>query len=119
MMVERRYEYACRVIRLVDGDTIDLDVDLGFRLRMNDRFRLWHPAGRFNAPEVRGEETEMGLEATAFATQWIDLYGPDFTVRTHQDRRGGFGRWLADLIAADGTKLTDAMLDSGHAKIRR
>ena len=63
------YEYAIKEItKVVDGDTVDMVIDLGFSLTKKERVRL---AG-IDAPESRTrdlEETQMGLEAKAFLTR--------------------------------------------------
>ena len=111
-------QYLCTVIRVVDGDTIDLRVDLGFRHFMNDRFRLWHPDGRFNTPEIRGAERQRGLESKDFVESWVDSRGPIICCHTHKDRRGKYGRWLADLVAPDGSRLTEELLIRHLAEVK-
>ena len=103
--------------RVVDGDTLDLTVQLGMRISAKDRFRLWHPGGRFDAPEVTGDSRESGIRATDFVVDWLDENGPVLYVCTHKDLRGGFGRWLADIVSPDGRSLTSDMISAGHAKL--
>ena len=57
------FEYTAIVVRIVDGDTVDLDVDLGFKTRRKDRFRL----EGIDTPEVRTKdkiEKAAGLAAS-------------------------------------------------------
>lgn len=57
-MREHLYHYDAVVTNIVDGDTVDMEISLGFSLTIKERIRL---AG-IDAPEVRGEEREKGLE---------------------------------------------------------
>ena len=92
-MIKPAYVYRAVVVRVVDGDTVDADIDLGFSTYTRQRLRL---AG-INAPEVRGGERVEG-EA---AKQWLidRLRNVDWvvTVETQKDRQGKYGRYLATL----------------------
>jgi micrococcal nuclease len=103
------YTYRAIVRRIVDGDTIDCDVDMGFRAwRMNERFRL----ADINAPEVRGPEREQGKAATAFVKSLIQP-GDEITIETAKDP-DNFGRWIAT-VYIDGKSLNDTLVENGHA----
>lgn len=100
------YEYRATVIRVVDGDTVWLSVDLGFDVHRNDSFRL---AG-INAPETSTSEGKV-------AKDWlISLLAPGtaVTVHTVKDHREKYGRYLATLLLAD-ENLNDLAVKSGHA----
>lgn len=100
------YEYTAKVIRIVDADTIWLDVDLGFDVRRKDSFRL---AG-INAPEVSTVEGKA-------ARDWlVDLLKPgdEVVVRTQKDHREKYGRYLA-VIVSRGRNLNDDLVKTGHA----
>jgi len=101
------YEYAARLIRVVDGDTLDLDVSLGFDIRISERIRL---AG-VNCPE---HGTLAGDNATAYTTQWLAQNGPDLVLRTIKDRKEKFGRLLGT-ITANTRILNVDLLTDGHA----
>ena len=94
------YHYKAKCLRVVDGDTVDLEVQLGFRLVFTDRFRLYG----INAPEVRGEDREAGQESTEWLRQRLfDGNGDpiELDILTLKDRRGKFGRWLVKLLDPD------------------
>lgn len=106
------YVYRATVRRWVDGDTVDLSVDLGFTVRVDQRFRLLG----IDTPEVnRKASREAGNAATAFAEALAPV-GSTVFIQSH--KTGKFGRWLAT-IYPEGTptdSINDALLKAGHAK---
>ena len=111
------YEFECTVTRVVDGDTLVVRIDLGCDVGIRATLRLWHPDGIFDAPETRGEERDAGKRAKEYVREWVIDHGDIITSRTHRDRRGKYGRYLADIISGDGRVLTADMLATGHAVI--
>jgi micrococcal nuclease len=109
------YIYDATVERWVDADTVDLIVDLGFRMSFRDRFRLYG----IDAWEVRGEEREKGLAATVAAVQMAPV-GSQVIVETYPEERGKFGRWLCSIWAAherpDLASINERLVEAGHAK---
>ena len=61
------YEYRARVRRVIDGDTLDMDIDLGFEVVLASRVRLLG----INTPEVVGVNKAGGLAATEFVREWL------------------------------------------------
>ncbi|MDX5401068.1 MAG: thermonuclease family protein [Rhodobacterales bacterium] len=103
------YTYRAIVRRIVDGDTVDCDVDMGFRAwRMNERFRL---AG-VNTPEMRGPDRDAGRAAKAFVESLI-APGAEIIIETAKDP-DSFGRWIAT-VYINNQSLNDALVDHGHA----
>ncbi len=89
---EPEYTYRCELMRVVDGDTMDLLVDLGFHIKVKIRVRLQY----FDAPEPRGDTREEGLHYSEKAWSWFeDSRGPFFVTTT---KAGKFGRWLARIF---------------------
>jgi len=85
------YEYNARVLRVVDGDTVELSVDLGFGVMINETFRLYG----INAPETRTKdiaEKESGLRAKSRLKELLD--GKSVLVKTMLDSTEKFGRYL-------------------------
>lgn len=122
-----RYEYIVdETIKVVDGDTIDLRVDLGFNIDKTDRFRLYG----IDAWETRGEERPKGLLATQFLIDQLKAQkeaGGVFIIRTRRtsskdpsDDQGKYGRYLAELIFKfpDGKEvnLNQLLVQEGHAE---
>jgi micrococcal nuclease len=91
------YEYKSKVIKVVDGDTIDVDIELGFDILLsNQRIRL----KGVDTPESRTrdlEEKKFGLLAKEVVKSYCPI-GSTVTLRTSKDERGKFGRILGDFI---------------------
>jgi micrococcal nuclease len=111
------YEYKSEVLRVVDADTLDLRVDMGFRHFQDMRVRL----ARIDAWEKRGEEREKGLEATQFVLELFANLEDDYVViRTQKDKQGKYGRYIAEVVIMnpDGTEklnLNELLVEKGHA----
>lgn len=111
------YTYRAQLVRCVDGDTVDLKVDLGFRTVIEDRFRVYG----INTPE-RGRPgfhaatdrlRELILEEQEKGNGW--LY-----IDTHKDTRGKYGRWLCTFVRPDighgwDGSINAQMIAEGHA----
>ena len=106
------YEYKCKMVKVVDGDTIDVDIDLGFGVWMrNQRIRLYG----IDTPESRTrdlEEKKYGLAAKDFLIKWTNAGG--LTLKTHKDDRGKFGRILGEIWCFD-TNVNEKMIEEHHA----
>jgi endonuclease YncB( thermonuclease family) len=101
------YIYQGSVDKVVDGDTLDLQLDLGFGVFTRQRVRLLG----INAPE---HNTPDGKKALSFVEAWVVEHGPEFTVRTQKDKKEKYGRYLATLLS-DAADLGQALLDAGLA----
>lgn len=110
-MLDFAYHYRAKLNRVVDGDTVDVSLDLGFNARINMRLRILG----IDSPE-RGQP---GFEeATQFLWDWFlnaELADPEWRCIVHTVRKDSFGRWLADIYAPDGTSVAEVMLHTGHA----
>lgn len=106
------YEYRATILRVIDGDTIEARVDLGFDVFAVQRFRLYG----INAPETKGESREDGRAATEYLRTLITTNAADsvLTIQTRKDKREKYGRYLAVLIASDWN-LNAVMVNTGHA----
>ena len=107
------YEYAIKeVVKVVDGDTIDIIIDLGFDLTKKERVRL---AG-IDTPESRTrdlEEKKFGLEAKTFLERRLkDGFGSGLKVKTEKD--GKYGRMLGWVICCK-TNINEEMVYRGYA----
>jgi len=107
------YEYSCTVERVVDGDTIDVVLDLGFDILYKSRVRLYG----IDTPESRTrdlDEKARGKLAGAFLKNAIDN-GTKVVIQTKlKDSRGKFGRVLGDVVV-DGVNINQSMVENYHA----
>jgi endonuclease YncB( thermonuclease family) len=108
--------FSATVDRVIDGDTVQMDVTLGFHVKLEDlRFRLLG----MDAPEKTGATKIAGLVATAELTRLLSL-GP-VTIQSEggPPKADSFGRWLVklDVTLADGNHLdvSTAMIQGGYA----
>lgn len=118
------YEYrVTEIIRVVDGDTIDTRLSLGFGQTATLRVRLFD----IDAPETKGVNADpvRGPAATTFVEDWMEAHFPaGLIIRTEKSSDatigigdGAFGRWLGTFVdQATGEVLQDAMRDAGHVK---
>lgn len=100
------YEYSATLIRVVDGDTIWVDLDLGLDIHHSIDLRL---AG-INAPEMK---TYEGKAARGALIELLNRAGP-MVVRTQKDKQEKYGRYLAVVIMGE-VNVNDAMVAGGHA----
>ena len=104
------YEYKCKVTRVVDGDTIDALIDLGFDVKYQSRVRLYG----IDTPESRTrdkDEKARGKMASAFLKDSIDN-GKTVVLQTKlSDSRGKFGRVLASVVV-DDVDINQAMIEN-------
>lgn len=108
--VDKLYTYNANVTSVYDGDTITIDVDLGFGVWLRgQKMRLLY----VDTPEIRGKERFEGLRVRDIVREMI-LY-KDIIVRTHQDQKGKYGRWLCEVIIGD-VNLNQFLLEHKLAK---
>ena len=110
------YEYKAKLIRVIDGDTIDCVIDLGFNVRLKERIRF----KGIDTPEVRTrdlEEKKRGLDAKE-RVQEAFKYSKDFTIITEIDKKGKYGRILGTIMLPDRKiSLNQILLDEGYAEV--
>ena len=115
--MEPNYVYRCIVTRVVDGDTCDVSIDLGFDCWIKDRVRLMG----IDTPESRTrnlEEKALGLASKARLKEL--LKGKKIKLETSKEGKGKFGRVLADVITIDkeGNEINcnNQLIQEGHAR---
>ena len=106
------YEYAATVLKVVDGDTVHLEVDLGLDQSRKLSARLYG----INAPELNTAAGKAARQHLTFLLFGGD--GPRVTVRTYKDRREKYGRYLGTLVKA-GVDVNHQMVEDGHAVVYR
>ena len=108
------YHYSAEVTRVVDGDTVDAFVDLGFDMHSKQRVRLYG----INTPEVRTRdkvEKKAGLAAMARLQEMLRETRNKCVIKTRLDRKGKYGRVLGVLYVND-CDLNAKLIKEGHAK---
>ena len=112
------YEYKSKILRIVDGDTVDVDIDLGFGIWMHkERVRIMG----IDTPESRTRdkiEKKFGLASKARLKELMPI-GSMQTLHTQidksgEDKKGKFGRILGDFMV-DTKFVTDIMINEGYA----
>ena len=105
------YKYNAKLDRVVDGDTVDALVDLGFDTWKKVRIRMQG----MNAPESRTrdlEEKTRGLAAKQFVIDILKKHHNNFIL--HSQGVGKYGRCLGEIFLGD-VKLNDLLISEGHA----
>tara|TARA_B100000700_G_scaffold279710_1_gene328858 strand:- start:361 stop:828 length:468 start_codon:yes stop_codon:yes gene_type:complete len=113
------FEYRCTILRVVDGDTVDVDIDLGFGVWLRkERIRLYG----IDTPESRTRdlvEKVFGLKAKEKVQNWLPV-GSTQVLQSEKDSAGKFGRILGKFKIFDGemdreTTLNEWMIKHHYA----
>jgi len=113
------YEYQCKVVRVVDGDTTDVDIDLGFGVwLLKQRVRFYG----VDTPESRTSDKKEKVYGLA-AKHFVESYLPKDSrqvLRTRKDSVGKYGRILGEFVVFDGsndreTTLNQLLIDTHNA----
>ena len=116
------YEYRATIIKVVDGDTVDVDIDLGFGIIMKDeRVRIMG----IDTPESRTRDKVEKKFGLAAKVRLKELLGKTCTLKTQinkdgEDMKGKFGRILGDFSVYDAVtdsykNVTEIMIAEHHA----
>ena len=107
------YEYPCKIVKVIDGDTADVDIDLGFGVWLKkQRIRFYG----VDTPESRTrdkEEKVYGLMAKEFVLSHLPV-GSTQVLRTKKDGVGKYGRILGEFII-DDTTVNQLLIDTHNA----
>jgi len=107
------YKYKAKLLRVVDGDTADVMIDLGFDVWTKQRLRFkgvdtWEKRTRNKAEKVKG------LAASAFTKEHLERNNGIFTIQSHGV--GKYGRVLAEIfIEGEEKSLNQLLIENGHA----
>lgn len=110
------YEYKVTILNVVDGDTVDVDIDLGFGVVLsNERVRIMG----IDTPESRTSDEVEKLFGKAAKDRLKELLGETSVLHTQiakngEDMKGKFGRVLGDFVTKDGRKVTEVLIEEGH-----
>ena len=109
-------EYEAKVLKVVDGDTVDVDIDLGFGIVLTDeRVRIMG----IDTPESRTSDKIEKLFGLAAKERLKELLGEETVLITKDDKhgedmKGKFGRVLGD-FRVGGKTVTEILIEEGHA----
>lgn len=116
----QRFWYGATVLKVIDGDTLDLRVDLGFKIHHEIRVRLYG----VNTPESRTKELAekaLGLKAKQFTQDWLTNHKWVY-VNTIPDKNDKYGRILANIYSSEDifnpitACLNKDIIQSGYAR---
>jgi micrococcal nuclease len=112
-MPTQAWVYRAKLERVIDGDTLQIQLDMGLHAYRVERLRLLG----VNAPEVHGATKAAGDAATAYVREWLAAAGADpwpLVVQTY--RTDNFGRYLGAVWrVVDGANLSNDLIYSGNA----
>ena len=114
------YEYRVNVLRVVDGDTVDVDIDLGFGVWLRkERVRIMG----IDTPESRTSDSIEKVFGIASKNRLKELLGEEAVLRTQvskdgEDMKGKFGRLLGDfmcVVNGETRTVSNVLISEGHA----
>ncbi len=111
------HEYKCNILKVVDGDTVDVDIDLGFGMWLRkERVRLMG----IDTPESRTSDPVEKVFGLAAKERLISLLGAEAILQTQvskkgEDMKGKFGRILGNFTTINGEKCAAVLIREGHA----
>ena len=102
------YLYPAKVLDVYDGDTITIECDLGFKIKIELKIRLQG----INTPEIRGKTKAEGIKARDYLKLLIE--NENVIIETFQDRKGKYGRYIAKIWLGD-LCINDLLVQKGLA----
>lgn len=109
------YTYKAKLIRIIDGDTIDAEIDLGFDTIVRKRIRLYG----IDCPETRTKDLQEKESGFAAKQRLTEVLSREFIVETILNKRGKYGRVLGIIYAIDEngekTNINNLLVEEGHA----
>ena len=104
------FTYEAFISKVIDGDTVKADIDLGFSVILKDQsFRLYG----INAPEMKGESKPRGEKSK----EWLSnlLLGKKVKIKTHKDKKEKYGRILVEIFL-DEVCVNEMLVKEGLAE---
>lgn len=110
-MLEQNYIYNARIVNVVDGDTVDMLVDLGFHTYIKDRFRL----SDIDTAELTSTDAVQRKLAQDAKAWMMNFLNKDVVIQS--TKKDKYGRYLAHIYCGSDVSLNKQLLDAGLAKI--
>ena len=109
------YQYKAKILNVVDGDTFDADIDLGFHIHIHERVRLLN----VDTPEKFGVDAPLGLIMKNYAIE--HFLGKEMVIRSEKNEEAAkadsFGRWLVETTLDDGRSISGIYTELGVNKL--
>jgi micrococcal nuclease len=106
------YTYTASVLKVIDGDTIEVDFDLGFGVWLrNQRIRL----DGIDTPESRTSDKEEKVRGTLSKDKLKEILGKDIQITTKIDPNEKYGRILGVLMNKDGVNVNQWLIENNYA----
>lgn len=107
--INPQYQYPALVVSVYDGDTITVNIDLGFGIELKkQKIRLYG----INTPEVRGESRDLGIISRDYVREKI--LNKNITLQSIKDKKGKYGRWLG-IILIKNVNLNEELISKNLA----
>ena len=110
------YTYQCNTIRVIDGNTVDATIDLGFNVTIRQRIKLYG----VNVSDIRSSDDTVRQQAMASKQKLAELLGNEFVCETIVNKRGKAGRVMGKLstVGTDGSRVNvnQQLIDQGFAE---
>jgi len=109
------YEYKCFTMRVIDGNTIDAEIDLGFNVLVRQRIKLHG----IDCPDIRSNDPATKERAQQARSRLVELVGKQFYCNTIMNKRGKIGRTLGHVYTMDSNDsrvdINQTLIDDGFA----
>jgi len=109
------YTYKAKLIRVINGDTLDIEIDLGFDLSIKQRLKLYG----VDTPDSRSTDLEIRQKGLDVKQRVIEVLTKEFTVTTILNKRGKYGRILGKIYIVDEKDnkvcINELLVEEGHA----
>lgn len=109
------YQYKAKILNIVDGDTFDVDIDLGFHIHIHERVRLLN----VDTPEKFGKESILGFIVRNYARD--NFLNKEIIIRSEKNEEAAetdsFGRWLVETTLDDGRSISQIYTELGVNKL--
>ena len=105
------YTYKALVIDVYDGDSITVELDLGFKIQFTAKIRL----ANIDTPEIRGEERPDGL----ISKEWVEnkILNKWVIIKTNKDKTGKYGRYLGEIwLEGEEISINEQLINEGLAE---
>ena len=109
----KKHGYSAKLVRVVDGDTADAMIDLGFNTWVKKRIRFYG-VDTWESRTRDLDEKKLGLKAKKYTKEMLERNDGKFTVKSHGV--GKYGRLLGEIfIDGEDKSLNDLLIENGHA----